>query len=105
MINGRRVRVLEEDPDLAGTLRGSGFEHAREHCTARFLVVPAGEVAGLEQIGSGSDNLGLLVLRGALAYRLRRFSGAGELRLAFCVIRDRVLPRGRPTRCVRGGLD
>jgi CRP/FNR family cyclic AMP-dependent transcriptional regulator len=61
------VRLLEEDPDLAGLLSGSRRAEAERELVVRVhrLGVGVWDVSRLE--GAGSDHVGLLLLEGVVA--------------------------------------
>jgi CRP/FNR family cyclic AMP-dependent transcriptional regulator len=69
VLSERRVRVLQLDPDLGGSLDGEALSEACARCTAPLIVLARGS-----QLPTGADPshyLGLLVHSGALIYRLR----------------------------------
>ena len=72
------VAVLEEDPDLAGTLDGPRLAAAQRELRAAAVDVPTGRWDPAPQVRAAKDGFGLLLLDGAIARRLgtRRRSGA-----------------------------
>src|ERR687894_2411426 len=61
------VRLLEEDPDLAGLLTGTRRAEAERELVVRVhrLGVGVWDVSRLE--GAGADHVGLLLLEGVIA--------------------------------------
>ena len=72
------VRILDADPDLAGTLRGEQRELARRSIVAEVVAIGQGEnlSAAVSTVDS-KDPLGLLVLDGLALRRVRLVGRAG----------------------------
>jgi CRP/FNR family cyclic AMP-dependent transcriptional regulator len=65
-----RIRILEQDPDLAAQLHGDAIESARQRCTAELISLPAGPVSeGLTE-PDAAKYFGLVVLQGILLHQL-----------------------------------
>lgn len=65
-----RIRILEADQDLGAALDGAAFVAASERCTAQWTALGPGRRWSPRDPLEGADQLGLLVVRGVLLYRL-----------------------------------
>jgi CRP/FNR family cyclic AMP-dependent transcriptional regulator len=81
-----RVRVLALDQDLGAALSEDAYSRARERCTAEMIGLPASSRWSALDPLDATRHLGLLVMRGALLYRLHLAGretvdliGAGDL--------------------------
>ena len=80
------VRVLDADPDLAGSLSGSRLAEAGQRLSARAMSANAGTLADRALGIAGPDGFGLLMLDGVLAREILisdnvsvELLGAGDL--------------------------